>query len=953
MLPLFTSDTRLYRLAWHDGNGPELAVEAWWGREELSGGFEYILDLLAADANLPDDQLIGRVVTLSSTLSDGTQFKRSGCVRSVLTLGSDGGFARYRLIVVPWIWFATRGGQNRVFQEKTVQQIIDLVFAGYSEVAAWRWSDEVAQFMADTRRRSYCVQYNESDFALVTRLLAEEGLSWRIEADDQAPAGHRVTIFADSRQLPEDMLSQSANGGRGIRFHRADSQEEQDAVLAFGERRRLQSGMITVLTYDYKAKKSIATSVPTALALSGKQASRLEAYDDAGPYAFATSAEAERYGRLAMEALEARTQTWLGRGTVRSLTAGTRIDLIGLPLDPNKPQADHRYVVTSVFHVGINNLTAEAMATIARRFKDRQFIGFPDDLADGIHDTVHAPEALPPELLAIALERGYANRFEALHADTPWRPRLVDDTGARLNPRPTAPGPMSAVVVGPNGESSPNGADEIWCDALGRIKIRYHWQQGETVDDRSSCWVRVMTRQAGPGMGWHFLPRIGQEVLVDFFNGDLDRPYVMGTLFNGRGEGGVPATPGGNPGESDPSVFAAASDHRPAGQGNLAAGNSPAWHGGAADSHRHAAALTGFRSKEFGGNGHNQLVLDDTDQQQRIQLKSTQHHSELNLGHLIHQADNYRGSFRGVGAELRTDAWGALRAGQGIVMSTWCAGPSAAAGDMAPAMALLKQAATLARSLSDAAGTHQTVKLAAAIGSTGPDKCVIDEGVAPLPALHKVASGMVDAKDQETAQHDAQQKNTATGPDKVPHLTEAAIIQAAKAGFGSVAGQNLQYVNGETTTLESGQDSNFAIAGKARIHAGQAIGLLAGAIRAGDGNTGIQMIAARDDIDLQAQSDQMKFQAKQEMKLVSVSAHIDFAAAKKIHLAVEGGASLTIDGGIIVQCPGTITVHASKKSFSGPEQQSYALPQFPQNVCVACMLAAKASGSPFSAPSAA
>ncbi|MFV5215747.1 DUF2345 domain-containing protein, partial [Azonexus caeni] len=108
------------------------------------------------------------------------------------------------------------------------------------------------------------------------------------------------------------------------------------------------------------------------------------------------------------------------------------------------------------------------------------------------------------------------------------------------------------------------------------------------------------------------------------------------------------------------------------------------------------------------------------------------------------------------------------------------------------------------------------------------------------------------------------------------------------------------------------------------------IGLVAGAIRPGDGNTGIKLIAAKDDIDLQAQSDEMKFQAKQELKIVSANAHVDFAAAKKIHLAVKGGASITIDGGIIVQCPGTITVHASQKKFSGPEGIGYALPEFIQ-----------------------
>ena len=179
------------------------------------------------------------------------------------------------------------------------------------------------------------------------------------------------------------------------------------------------------------------------------------------------------------------------------------------------------------------------------------------------------------------------------------------------------------------------------------------------------------------------------------------------------------------------------------------------------------------------------------------------------------------------------------------------------------------------------------------------------------------------------------------------YFTDPAILQAGKAGIGTIAGQNLQYANGETLALESGEDTNLAIAGKARIHTGQAIGLLAGAIRAGEGNTGIKLIAAKDDIELQAQSNEMKFLAKKDVKLVSATQYIDFAAAKKIHLAVQGGASITIDGGITVQCPGTITVHASKKSFTGPEKGDYALPVFPQNVCISCMLNAAKNAAPF------
>ncbi|MDR0775368.1 MAG: type VI secretion system tip protein VgrG, partial [Azonexus sp.] len=883
----------------------------------------------------------GRALTLETRLSDGEIHPRSGYVRAARNLGADGGFTRYRLTLVPWLWLLSRGRHNRVFQEKSVIAILEAVFDDYRDIATWQWSDDVSAYLADLRPRSYCVQYCESDYAFVSRLLAEEGIGWRIEADKDAPGGHCAVFFADSRLLPEDRLSASSTGGRGIRFHRADSQEEQDTVLAFGQHCRLTASLVTHLSHDYKAKRSVAASVPGLLPPGGEHAPRIERYDDAGPYAFANSAEAEHYGRLTSEASEARTQTFIGRGTVRSLAAGTRIDLVDLPQDPNAPPEEQQppgYLITELTQIGINNLTAASQTALAARFARRQVI---EEEADDTGDAIlpaSVPVQIPQELLKLVQKGGYANSFNALLAATPWRPQLEDGTGQRLNPRPTVSGPMTAIVVGPNGETTPNGADEIWCDALGRIKVRFHWQEGEAPDDRDTCWIRVIQRQAGNRMGWQWLPRIGQEVQVIFLSGDIDRPIVLGALYNGRGEGGIPATPGGKSGETDTSVFDLATDHRIGGQGNLTGGNAPAWHGAAHDSHRHPDALMGFKSKEFGGSGYNQLVFDDSDDQQRIQLRSTQHASELNLGHLIHQADNYRGSFRGTGAELRTDAWGALRAGQGMLMSTWPnANLGSPVGDAAPAMALVQQAQTLAQTFSQAAQTHQTVTLAVAIGSKGNNQSIIDPNTAPLKALHTLVSGMVDAKDESQAQADAQAKNTAAGPDKVPHLTDPAIVQAAKDDFAQIAGQNLQITSGETITLASGEDTNLAVAGKTRIHAGQAIGLLAGAIQAGENNRGITIIAGKDDIDLQAQSDEMKFRAKEQVKLVSVTDRIDFAAAKKIHLAVEGGASITIDGGILVQCPGTITVHASVKKFAGPVRENYALPTFPDEVCIECL----------------
>jgi type VI secretion system secreted protein VgrG len=485
-------------------------------------------------------------------------------------------------------------------------------------------------------------------------------------------------------------------------------------------------------------------------------------------------------------------------------------------------------------------------------------------------------------------------------------------------------------VVGADGNDQPSGADELYCDRLGRVRIRFHWQgSGE-----ATCWVRVAQRSAGGGMGSQFLPRIGQEVFVQFLENDIDRPIIVGALYNGQGEGGVAPTPGGAAdGEDTSSRFGAANDHATSGQGNIAGGNSPLWHGASSDTkgHRNGAAQWGVRSKEFGASGYNQLMFDDTDAQGRIQLKSSFAATELNLGHLVHGADNFRGSLRGTGAELRTDAYGAVRAGAGLLISSYKTSHNAASrepvGDNAPGIAMLKQVVKLSESFSQAATTHQTVALAAYAGAAKASKSVMDEGAAPLKALMKAVSGMVGKDSLGTAKGHASGKNTAPDDDKMPHLTDAVIAIAAKAGLGVSAGQSMQLANGETVTLASGADTQFITGGQMRLHTGQAIGMLGGVVKPGEGNLGLQLIAAQGPIDIQAQADVLRVQARDEVNVMSANAHIDWAAAKSISLSTAGGANITIAGGnITVQCPGKIMIHAGKKSFTGPDKLDYKMP---------------------------
>lgn len=916
-LSRYRDTDRLYALS-IDGASVNLIVERWQGRETLSQGFEWSIDALSTDAGLDLDALLGQSATLTTRSADGGSIPRSGLIRQAECIGSDGGLARYRLCLVPWSWLLTQGRHSRVFQDKTVLEIVEAVFADYAPLAKWQVGDEVGPFLSEVRPRSYCVQYRETDFDFISRLLAEEGLGWRLEDVDEG--GHQLILFARSGNGPEDATA--ASGG-GIRFHRSDATESSDTVQALGAQHAIGSTDITVLSHDYKGS-SLAASTP----LDDHETDlRLEVYDPTGAYSFGTQAEAARYAGLLADSARARSARWFGRSTVRSFRAGQWFAVINAPVGGDAPP---ELLLVEVRQAGINNLPD----TVREGISDRLGAAPPMAERDALGIDGPAGEALWTRAEAV----GYANTFIAAPRELPWRPVLNDETGVRINPRRTAPGYQSAIVVGDGASAQASGVKELHSDALGRVRVRFHFQGDQgTATAADSCWLRVAQRYAGPGVGSQFLPRIGQEVLVGFLDGDIDRPMVVGALYNGQGEGGIAPTPGGriDGGADTAELYAQAGDHRASAQGNRAGGNAPAWHGMSADAdgHRNAAAMSGIKSKEFGGDGHNRLLFDDSDGQLRLQLATTHAATQLNLGHLIHQADNYRGSFRGEGFELRTDHWGALRGERGLWISATANGAEAPAGEHVAAIALLKQASQLADSFNEMATTHQTVRLAAHQGATAASTSRLVDDQPPLEALLASARTVVTGTAFADGTGEAPERSAAGGEDRVPHSGDAILGLIAPAGIGLVAGQSLHWSVGETLTLASGAASNLAIAGDLRIHAGQAIGWAAGAM---EGNVtsehALALVSAEGELDIQAQKGGIKLQSRDQLKVVSANAEVDLAAGKTVHMATSGGASITIEGGnIVIACPGSITVHAGRKSFVGPAQLSREMNSWPES----------------------
>lgn len=914
----FSSASRLYELKIGDGEEAGLLVEAFLADDALQVVGTRDVIALSTDAFVALETLLGQPAVLEISLADGARERFAGEICEAAMLGSDGGLARYRVRISSWLWRLGQVRNSRVWQDMSVVEIVDAVFEAYQPLARWRWSDDVGPFLAEVSSRSYCCQYRESDLDFVRRLLAEEGLGWRLEQTDDGPG---LVLFADSSQLcavPEDASSEALGG---IRFHGARSVEESDSIQALSAQRRLHASLTTVLSVDYKAKQAVGASSPSHTTYGKLPA--LEAFEVPGQYAYADWQQAQHYADLCMQEQEAQGQMWRGRSTVRTLRAGTRVQVLGAPLQQLGESAS--FTVLRVLSIGVNNMPPQAQHALAELF---------GPIPELLEELARAD--MPEELeLAVAQARatGYANCFSAVASDIVWRPKLAAFDG-RAYPKPVAFGAQSAIVVGADGNDQPSGADELYCDRLGRIRIRFHWQDG----GNATCWVRVAQRSAGGGMGQQFLPRIGQEVLVQFLENDIDRPIVVGALYNGQGEGGVVATPGGRrDSEADLSCFSAAHDCRPSGQGNLSGGNSPVWHGASADGagHRNPTSQWGIRSKEFGGYGYSQLLFDDIDGQGRVQLKSTHTGSELNLGQLIHAADNYRGSCRGLGAELRTDAYAAVRAGAGSFITSSKVGHNATlrdvTGENAAGIAMLTTTGNLADSFNTVAVTHQTVGLAAHLGATQSNASALDDKSAPLKAVLAAASGMVSIDSLDAACSDSNTRSTSSGRGKVPHTTDPVIAIAAQASFGAAAGQSIQLASAETVALMSGNDMQIVDGGRMRIHNGQAIGMLASTVKAGEGEAGMQLIVAKDAIEVQAHGDMLTLQARDELRLVTASAHVACAAAKSISLLTAGGANIKIEGGnITVQCPGKIAVHAGKKSFTNASNLNAEFPEFPR-----------------------
>ncbi len=619
----FDQANRLLTLCFMPGSGIDdntLLPHELTGNDAISAGFSFTLTCLSSDAFLELKSFIGIPVQLAVLTDTGDRRAICGIVTHAGHAGSDGGFSRYVLTLQdPFAALALRIN-SRVFQDLSVREFVAIVLNEHRQ----HNSVLSACFDIDDRcigtypKQSWVTQYNESDTAFVTRWLAHEGISWYFEHGDAGTPGEhpKLTLVL----FDDPSLLQPASAAK-VRFHRDDGTENEDAITGWHGRRSVQPGAVQRSSYEYKAVTVNVRQDDNRIDQGdhGRQlAGTLEDYRFDTHHAANDSDDHARYGKLRIGAHEYAAKHFTGTGSHREIAVGRHFELVDHPVHDQDGPEQRQFAVVRHSLYARNNLPADLTETASTLLQ-------PASRTAANDGTAWAGASAKP-----LTEPVYRTRFDAVRKGIPIIPAYSHTEHAR----PVAPSLMTAIVVGPPGE-------EIHTDALGRIRVRMGFTRlhdhqhaegaGATDSDRDSQWIRVAQSWSGTEYGQLWIPRVGDEVLIQYINGDIDRPIVTACVYNGT--------------------------HRPATFSD--AGNLPG-----------NKTLSGIKSKMYKGSGNNEIVWDDSTAEQRIRVATDHGNTALNAGYLVHPRVGGKGEPRGEGFELRSDDHGAIRAGKGLLVST-------------------------------------------------------------------------------------------------------------------------------------------------------------------------------------------------------------------------------------------------------------------------------------------
>ncbi|PVV12336.1 MAG: hypothetical protein B6D77_05580 [gamma proteobacterium symbiont of Ctena orbiculata] len=441
--------------------GPdELLILKLEGREELGRLFEFTIDLLSDNESVAHDDLLGKKMTVEMDMVNTTKRYFDGYVSQFTQVGHMAYFAHYRVTLRPWLWLLTQTSDCRIFQAMTVPDIIKEVFRDNG------FSDFEDHLTGSYREWEYCVQYRETDFNFVSRLLEQEGIYYFFKHE----AGKHTLILCDD--YSSHSVLEAYSDIPYLPPTEAGASRFRDYIHSWKFTKAVRPGKYAHTDYDFKKPKSDLST--NALMPRSHPYSDYEIYDYPGEYE--VPPDGEGYARHRIQELQGGHEVLEGKGNARGITTG------GLFTMTEHPRGDQNreYLVTGAYYA----LQADAFESV-------------------------------PEIAEGPL---YACEFSCMDTKEGFRP-------ARITPKPMVQGPQTAVVVGQAGE-------EIYTDEYGRVKLQFHWDRYGSRDENSSCWVRVAQVWAGKNWGAMHIPRIGQEVIVDFLEGDPDRPIVTGRVYN-------------------------------------------------------------------------------------------------------------------------------------------------------------------------------------------------------------------------------------------------------------------------------------------------------------------------------------------------------------------------------------------------------------------------------------
>jgi type VI secretion system secreted protein VgrG len=436
-----------------------LLLQGLTGNEGISRLFRFDLDLLSEKSSISFKDIVGQNVTIRVTLGDNTPRFFNGFVSRFAQSGSDFRFTHYQMEVVPWLWFLTRIADCRIFQEKTIPDIIKAVFDSRG------FQNYKFSLTANYDPREYCVQYRETDFNFVSRLMEQYGIFYFFEHEN----GKHTLVLGDSESVHQPCPHQSKAAYNLV----VGGLDADDVVTGWQMEQELRTGKYSLTDYNFETPSAnLMANEPTVVNVGGN--SGYEIYDYPGEYP--NKSQGKTLAAVRMQEEEASHLVVSGSSVCRAFTTGYKFTLE----DHYRDDMNAPYVLTEIQHVA----SVEGSYTSG-------------DETSGEH---------------------YSNRFNCIPADVPFRP-------LRRTPEPFVQGPQTALVVGKSGE-------EIWVDKYGRIKVQFYWDRLGKKDEKSSCWIRVSQPWAGAGWGAMWIPRMGQEVIVDFLEGDPDRPLITGRVYN-------------------------------------------------------------------------------------------------------------------------------------------------------------------------------------------------------------------------------------------------------------------------------------------------------------------------------------------------------------------------------------------------------------------------------------